>query len=189
MPLANGATSVMYEGAPNFPAEDRFWEIDDIEVLYPTGSFVPNYIRALIVQWVRLAALAAVACFAATFLSFPVACLASLTILIGAAMGPFLAMALTFFTPPPLETVEGIGATIAWVVDTFIRTIASSLVYLLGAFGEYTSVDKLIQGRYISWSRVLQSMMELGLTWCLPLLGIGWLVLRKRQLAVYSGDA
>jgi acetyl-CoA synthetase len=26
-PLANGATSVMYEGAPNFPAEDRWWEI------------------------------------------------------------------------------------------------------------------------------------------------------------------
>jgi acetyl-CoA synthetase len=26
-PLANGATSVMYEGTPNFPKEDRFWEI------------------------------------------------------------------------------------------------------------------------------------------------------------------
>ena len=26
-PLANGATSVMYEGVPNFPANDRFWEI------------------------------------------------------------------------------------------------------------------------------------------------------------------
>jgi len=26
-PLANGATSVMYEGVPNFPANDRFWAI------------------------------------------------------------------------------------------------------------------------------------------------------------------
>ena len=26
-PLANAATSVMYEGAPNYPAEDRWWEI------------------------------------------------------------------------------------------------------------------------------------------------------------------
>jgi acetyl-CoA synthetase len=26
-PLANGATSVMYEGAPNYPAEDRWWSI------------------------------------------------------------------------------------------------------------------------------------------------------------------
>jgi acetyl-CoA synthetase len=26
-PMANGATSVLYEGAPNYPAEDRWWEI------------------------------------------------------------------------------------------------------------------------------------------------------------------
>jgi len=26
-PLANGATSVLYEGTPNYPREDRFWEI------------------------------------------------------------------------------------------------------------------------------------------------------------------
>jgi acetyl-CoA synthetase len=26
-PLANGATSVLYEGTPNFPREDRFWEL------------------------------------------------------------------------------------------------------------------------------------------------------------------
>ena len=26
-PLANGATVVMYEGAPNHPHEDRFWSI------------------------------------------------------------------------------------------------------------------------------------------------------------------
>jgi acetyl-CoA synthetase len=26
-PLVNGATSVMYEGTPNYPREDRFWEI------------------------------------------------------------------------------------------------------------------------------------------------------------------
>ena len=26
-PLANGATSVLYEGAPNYPTEDRWWEI------------------------------------------------------------------------------------------------------------------------------------------------------------------
>jgi acetyl-CoA synthetase len=26
-PLANGATQVMYEGVPNYPANDRFWDI------------------------------------------------------------------------------------------------------------------------------------------------------------------
>lgn len=166
-----------------------FWEPSEVEVLYAAGGFVPNYIRALLVQWVRLAALAAVACFTATFLSFPVACLASITILIGAAMGPFLGVALGFFTPPPLETVEGVGATIAWVIDSVIRAIASSLVYLLGSFGEFASIDRLIQGRLVSWGMVFRGVFELGLSWCLPLLGVGWLVLRNRQLAIYSGDS
>ncbi len=44
-PLANGATSVMYEGAPNFPAEDRWWEIVErygVSILYTA----PTAIRA-----------------------------------------------------------------------------------------------------------------------------------------------
>jgi acetyl-CoA synthetase len=44
-PLANGATSVMYEGAPNFPAEDRWWEIVErykVTILYTA----PTAIRA-----------------------------------------------------------------------------------------------------------------------------------------------
>jgi acetyl-CoA synthetase len=44
-PLANGATSVMYEGAPNYPAEDRWWEIIErygVTVFYTA----PTAIRA-----------------------------------------------------------------------------------------------------------------------------------------------
>ena len=42
-PLANGATSVMYEGAPNFPAEDRWWEIAErygVTILYTAPTAV-----------------------------------------------------------------------------------------------------------------------------------------------------
>ncbi len=165
------------------------WEPRDVELLYPAGGFMGNYTRCMLVQWVRLAALAAVACISATFLSFPVACLASLTILVGAVLGPFLAIALGFFAPPPFEMVEGIGETIAWGMDSFIRTIASSLVYMLGAFGEFAPVDKVIQGRLVGWGMVWRSMLQLGVFWCLPLLLMGWLILRSRQLAIYSGDS
>jgi len=44
-PLANGATGVMYEGAPDFPKRDRFWEIIErykITILYTS----PTAIRA-----------------------------------------------------------------------------------------------------------------------------------------------
>jgi len=54
-PLANGATSVMYEGAPNFPEPDRFWSIVEkyrVNVFYTA----PTAIRAFVKwgeQWPR----------------------------------------------------------------------------------------------------------------------------------------
>jgi acetyl-CoA synthetase len=48
-PLANRTTSVMYEGAPNFPAEDRLWEI--IEQYGVTQFYTaPTAIRAFM-KW------------------------------------------------------------------------------------------------------------------------------------------
>ena len=52
-PLANGATSLMYEGAPNWPEADRFWSIVEkyrVNILYTA----PTAIRAFMkwgVQW------------------------------------------------------------------------------------------------------------------------------------------
>ncbi len=54
-PLQNGATVMMYEGAPNFPENDRFWQIVDdhkVTVFYTA----PTAIRAFIKwgsEWVR----------------------------------------------------------------------------------------------------------------------------------------
>jgi len=54
-PLANGTTSFMYEGAPNWPEPDRFWKIIEenrINILYTA----PTAIRAFIRwgdQWVK----------------------------------------------------------------------------------------------------------------------------------------
>ena len=48
-PLSNGATLLMYEGAPNHPAEDRFWELVEkykVTILYTA----PTAIRAF-VKW------------------------------------------------------------------------------------------------------------------------------------------
>jgi acetyl-CoA synthetase len=52
-PLANGGTSLMYEGAPNFPEPDRFWRIVEkygVTILYTA----PTAIRAFMkwgVEW------------------------------------------------------------------------------------------------------------------------------------------
>jgi acetyl-CoA synthetase len=47
-PLQNGATSLMYEGAPNFPEPDRFWDIIDrhqVNVLYTAPTAIRTFIK------------------------------------------------------------------------------------------------------------------------------------------------
>jgi acetyl-CoA synthetase len=47
-PLANGATTVMYEGAPNWPEPDRFWKIIEeyrVNVLYTAPTAIRAFIR------------------------------------------------------------------------------------------------------------------------------------------------
>jgi acetyl-CoA synthetase len=47
-PLANGATTVMYEGAPNHPREDRFWAIIEkygVSIFYTAPTAIRSFIR------------------------------------------------------------------------------------------------------------------------------------------------
>jgi acetyl-CoA synthetase len=47
-PLQNGATTLMYEGAPNFPEPDRFWRIIDrhkVSVFYTAPTAIRTFIK------------------------------------------------------------------------------------------------------------------------------------------------
>src|SRR5947208_14523718 len=47
-PLLNGATSLMYEGAPNFPEPDRFWRIIDrhkVNIVYTAPTAIRTLLR------------------------------------------------------------------------------------------------------------------------------------------------
>jgi len=47
-PLTAGATSLMYEGAPNWPAEDRFWEIVEkykVNIFYTAPTAIRAFIK------------------------------------------------------------------------------------------------------------------------------------------------
>ncbi len=47
-PLSSGATVLMYEGAPNFPAEDRFWDIVErhkVTILYTAPTAIRAFIK------------------------------------------------------------------------------------------------------------------------------------------------
>jgi acetyl-CoA synthetase len=47
-PLANGATSLMYEGAPNFPEPDRFWAIIEkyaVNIFYTAPTAIRTFVK------------------------------------------------------------------------------------------------------------------------------------------------
>jgi len=47
-PLANGATSFMYEGAPDFPDKDRFWKLIEkykITILYTAPTLIRTFMK------------------------------------------------------------------------------------------------------------------------------------------------
>ncbi|MGA8574473.1 MAG: acetate--CoA ligase [Candidatus Cybelea sp.] len=47
-PLANGATSVIYEGTPDFPDKDRFWEIAEryrVTILYTAPTAIRTFMK------------------------------------------------------------------------------------------------------------------------------------------------
>ena len=47
-PLANGATVLMYEGAPDFPDKDRFWEIIErygVTIFYTAPTAIRAFMR------------------------------------------------------------------------------------------------------------------------------------------------
>jgi acetyl-CoA synthetase len=47
-PLANGATTVMYEGAPNWPEPDRFWKIIEkykVSVFYTAPTAIRAFLK------------------------------------------------------------------------------------------------------------------------------------------------
>ena len=68
------------------------------------------------------------------------------------------------------------------------RAIASGVVFLLSSFGEYRPTQNLVEGKLIAWPAVLMGFVKLDLVWSGLAMVVGYLVLRRRQLAIYSGQ-
>ena len=114
------------------------------------------------------------------------ACLFSFTIFIAASLGPFLAFSLEEYYPTADRS--NLGLVILWLFQSAVRFLAQEMVFALGAFGEHRPTQRLIEGRLIEWMSVLGGFVRLGVIWSGLALGLGYAVIRNRQLAIYSGQ-
>ena len=162
---------------------------DGIQLLYRVGNFESNFFRALLVLLIKLSFLAALAIAASTFLSFPVACMITLTVFASGTLSPYLSQSLEYYFPPSTSDFDfsNIGITIQWAFEHTVHAIASAMVFCLSGFGSQRPTNELVNGMLVSWGTVLQGFLTIGVIWSGAVLGAGTLILKKRQLAIYSG--
>lgn len=122
----------------NVPLNDTavMFPPDGLEVLYKADTFTANFIRVVLLILFRLIFLASLSLLASTFLSFPVAILLSLCILVTAIFSGFC-----------LESFDYLGKDLSWVYHYTVRPI----ILLLPQFDKFSPAKYLVPARLLSW--------------------------------------
>ena len=157
------------------------FDADEFEILWQASSFEANFFRAMIINWVKLGFLAMLGVVAATFLSFPVAMLLAFTVFLGGSMTPFISTSLAQFRP------DQDAIMLIKLVQMLIAAVARAAEWLLSPFGEASPNRLVVEGRLVSVGGVFRDFAVIGIFWCGSVLLVGWAVLRRRELATYSG--
>lgn len=168
-----------------------------LELLYRVGSFEGNVVRGMLVMWAKLAMLAAVALAAAAWLGFPVAMLASTLVFVAAVASGFLADAIDIYTgvdgaDPTLTSMLQLRSSLLleriakfewWeAIKTIGAYVADGFLALIPSFAHFDSITQVATGRVVTLSALAAGLLELGCGYPLLLLGLGWLLLERRDL-------
>jgi len=145
-----------------FPLEDG------IELLYKTDTFTANFLRAVLLIFIRLVFLAALAVFAGSFLSFPVAILLCLAVFTMANMSGFIN-----------ESFDVLGANVGRVYYYTLKP----LVGLLPQFDQDNASKFLVPARLLSWSLLAKLGFSNVCLKALPLALLSLLIFSRREIA------
>jgi len=179
----NGVLTVQFLNVNNtallFPVDEGF------EVLYPQGTFGPNFIRALGIIFCWMGLLAALGLAAASFLSFPVAAFFALGLLATSFASGTLANAVSEGTIGGYNAEQGIHGNTP--VDFIVIPAFRALLTVINLAKDFSPIDALSTGRSITWS-------QLGLAFAQIILLLGGIIalsgmtiLTRRELATAQG--
>ncbi len=154
---------------------------DGLELSYSDGGYRANFLRVMIVLWVKLAFISIIAIFASTFLSFPVACVVAVGALVSAELTPYLWQSLEYY-----NSADEKGNIKPFAV--LVRALAVAIAGVFKLYGDLDPIAGLVEGRRLAWDTVAR-----GVAYLTAVAGVLFLaavaVLRKRELAIYSGHA
>lgn len=169
-------------GKPKPSTITMFMLDDSLEVMVDESSFAGNLLSAVFVDGCKLAFLAALAVSAGSILSFPIAVLLSFGVFAMATLTPFLASSIKYYSP---DQKSGIAV---WLFQEAVLAIATAIEFLLRGFAARSPSDSLAQGRAITWAALWEAFAGIGAAWTGAVLLGGWLAVRRKELAVYSGQ-
>jgi hypothetical protein len=155
-------------GFINLPENNTTVIIDDMGMLYKADNFTPNYIRAILLIFIRLIFLACLGVLASSFLSFPVAILLCLAIFTTANISGFILESFTYLS-------ENLGRFYSYVFKPMIQ--------LLPEFDRYNPSKFLIPGRFISWLFITEAVGFMICIKALLLLLLGIIIFSYREIA------
>lgn len=146
----------------------------DVGVLYRTGGFEGNFVRAMSLIFLQLVFLAAIGVFTGSFLSFPVACLVSFAVL------PF-SYARGFLTEATLPQAAGGDSPETWL--TLGRYVLKVMELVLPDLARTSPSDSLVAGTNLSWGFVGETTFLQVAVRTLLVLAIACWFFHKRELA------
>jgi hypothetical protein len=153
---------------------------DGLELSFPVGGYEANFVRVMIILWLKLAFLAMVGVVSATYLSFAVASLISFGTFLIAESASFLSTSLEYFDPADAK-----GNVEYWKM--VVRGIAVPIATAFKSYAELRPTTNLVDGRMMDWSTVAVAAVVLGALTAV-LYAIGVTIFKRRELAMYSGQ-
>jgi hypothetical protein len=146
--------------------------ITGIEILHPHGGFAGNFLRSMLVMWLKLSFLAMLGLVVATFLEFRISVLMGLAILVALVLSPYI-----------VSEVAGKHMGKQNQLDKVIAFVGVNAAKLLRAYGEHAPGPLLADGRMVGWTLVSGTFLWVGLIWT-GFSGLaGWLIFRNREIA------
>lgn len=152
---------------------------DHLEVVYDAGGYQLNFLRTISMMWLKLAFIAAVGVALSTFLSFPVAALVTLAVLITAEGSGFLAESLQYYA-----TKDSDGNINYFAIP--IRAISLAVAWFFEVYGTLKPAESIGDGKLMRWADLARGALWIGV-WSTVFMLLGWFAFRRRELAIYSG--
>jgi hypothetical protein len=164
-----------------FEASAIFMGDRALEVLYPVNDFETNLFRAQLMTFVQLLFLAALGLFAASFLTFPTACLMCLLVFFAGSGVSYLIESIAW-------SMKDDAAVIAYNVTRVAKPLVWTFLKVIPDFSTYAPAEAMVDGKVVAWGwstspSLGKALLDIGVLRTGFVLLIGCFILKRREVA------